>query len=525
MSRDKLTGFLGELMRRKVVRVAIGYSLIGWLLMQIAEVTFEPLGLPGWTLTLLIVLGIMGFFVAVVLAWAFEVTPEGLKRESAIQRRSEMPAATRGASYRSVAVLPFADMSPGKDQGYFCEGIAEEILNTLSKVRTLHVPARTSSFRFSTDSHDVREIGKALNVDAILEGSVRKDGDILRITAQLIDARNGYHIWANSYDRHLSSFIELQQHLSEEIMENLSDSLDRHQIFHQDPLSMSNIDAYDFYLQGQYYLNRHNQQSGEFAVKMFTKATRLDNRLSPAWAGLAEALAYLYLHHEAMAAYRKDALSAADEAVALAPDSARCRTARGLALTIVGRYTEADDEFKRAVALDDARYSTFYHYGRSCQLQGRLAKAVEMFEKAASRRPEDYQAPLLAMSIYRRLGDAERARVAAQRGIEAAKEHLSFHPDDSRALYLGSLGLLELGERDKGAEWAERALELDDRDSLTRYNVACFYAQAGDREKALGNLSEVRLFGEEFGDWIRNDPDLDPVRADERFRRLVEAAA
>ncbi len=416
-------------------------------------------------------------------------------------------------------------MSPSKDHRYFCEGIAEEILNTLSKVRGLHVPARTSSFRFDTDTLDIREIGEALNVEAVLEGSLRKDGDVVRITAQLIDARDGYHIWADSYDRDLGSVFEIQQQLSEDIVANLFESLDRQQIFHPSPVTQTNITAYDYYLQGQYFLYRHNRQSGEFAVDMFSKATEVDPTSALAWAGLAEAHAYLFLHHDATQQHCDAGLNAANEAVRLAPDSARCRSARGLALTTVGNYPEADAEFERALELDSMLFAPLYHYGRSNQLQGKLEKAAEMFERASRRRPEDYQAPLLAMSIYRRLGNADRARDAAKRGTIAAEQHLSFHPDDARALYLGSLGLLELGDREKGMEWAERSLTLDGADALTRYNVACFYAQAGDKERALTNLSRVRIFGKEFGDWMRNDPDLDPVRNDHRFQQLLTTAS
>jgi len=520
LGKFRITRLAQELLRRKVVRVAIGYGIVVWLILQIAEVTFEPLHLPGWSLTLLVVAAIVGFPVALVLAWAFEVTPEGLIRDPQDTLPTDPIKTNKSGTHRSVAVLPFADMSPTKDQGYFCEGIAEEILSSLSTVKCLHVPSRTSSFRFNAGDEDIRAVGKALDVEAVLEGSVRKDGDRLRITAQLIDVQTGYHLWASAFDRDMSDVFQVQRELSQGIVRELCESLSPDEVAIREPASVADIHSYDYYLQGRHYLNRFTSEGTEFAIQMFSEAVGLDPDFSLAWAGIAEAHTYSYLYYEGSAEHRKKAWEAAHKAADLAPDAASSKTVLGMAFMIEGRYAEADMEFRSALAMNPIQFSASYYYARSCQAQGRLEQAAELFERASRRRPEDFQAPLLAMSIYRHLGKDGKARDAALRGTEAAELHLLLHPDDSRALYLASLGLLELGQKEKAKSWIERAIRLDPTDGLTRYNAACFYAQAGDNDLAYTNLHKANRTGRAFTDWLDNDPDLDPLRIDQRFETL-----
>ena len=522
MSRLGNGRLVSELMRRKVVRVAIGYLVVTWLLLQVAEVTFEPLHLPPWSLTLLVVLAVIGFLVAVVLAWAFEVTPEGLQRDPQdTLRASDSTDRGKKATYRSVAVLPFADMSPAKDQDYFCEGIAEEILSSLSAVKCLHVPSRTSSFRLNDGDQDIRAVGEALGVEAVLEGSVRKDGDKMRITAQLINVGDGYHIWASTYDRNLDDVFEVQREISRSVVRKLCESLNPDEVEFREPVSVADIHAYDYYLQGRAFLNRFTRQGTEFAAKMFSDAVDLDPSFSLAWAGLAQAHTYFYLFYESSARHRNKAWDAAKKAIELAPDSAPCKTARAMTLMIAGRYTEAEVEFRNALAMNPIQFWTTYYYARNSQAQGKLEQAAELFERASEKRPEDYQAPLLALSIYRHLGAQDEACDAALRGTKAAELHLLLHPDNARALCLGSLGLLQLGQTEKARNWIERAIALDPTDGLTQYNCACFYAQVGDADKAFGKLSTASKSGLALRDWMKTDPDLAPLQNDPRFESLT----
>src|SRR5690242_10397125 len=212
-----------EFRRRRVFRVVAVYVVTGWILIQLGSAVFEPLGLPSWSMRLLLVLLAIGFVLACVLAWVYDIGAHGIERTAPLP---QAPAAVaEDAPDASVAILPFADLSEARDQAYFCDGLAEEILNALASVRGLRVASRTSSFRFRGGGTDAREIGRALNVAAIMEGSVRKVGDRVRVTAQLIDAGNGYHLWSENFDRKLEDIFAIQEEIARSVARALRVSL------------------------------------------------------------------------------------------------------------------------------------------------------------------------------------------------------------------------------------------------------------------------------------------------------------
>ncbi len=254
-----------ELRRREVYPVIVAYAVVGWLLLQIGEVTFDPLGLPGWVMTTLIVGVIAGFPVAFLLAWVYDITPTGIRRD-----RGPADTANADADRPSVAVLPFLDLSPAQDQEYFCEGIAEEILNSLTKIRQLRVAARSSSFRYTSEAGDVREFGRELGVKAILEGSVRKSGNVIRITAQLVDVSTGYHFWSKEFDRELKDIFEIQHEIASSIASSLL-----HTITPRDEPEIraphnTDVNAYDFYLRGRQFFKRFRKVDIEHAQQNTT---------------------------------------------------------------------------------------------------------------------------------------------------------------------------------------------------------------------------------------------------------------
>ena len=216
----KLT--FAEFRRRRVFRVAAVYVVASWVLIQFASATFDSIGLPAWSMRLLLVLLALGFLLTCVLAWVYDISPRGVERTAPSPHPGAAAAvAVAPAPGASVAILPFADMSEAKDQDYFCDGLAEEVINALASIRGLRVASRTSSFRFRGGDADAREIGRALNVAAIMEGSVRKAGDRVRVTAQLIDAANGYHLWSENFDRQLRDIFAIQEEIARNVVHAL----------------------------------------------------------------------------------------------------------------------------------------------------------------------------------------------------------------------------------------------------------------------------------------------------------------
>ena len=290
--------FWRQLKDRKVIRVGIVYIVVGWLLMQIGEVTFEALALPPWALSLLIVIVLLGFPIAMILAWAYEITPEGVRKDSAAAAtKTDDGTPLLDTTAPSIAVLPFDDMSEHDDQRYFCEGIADEILNALCKIANLRVAARVASFQFGGKGLAVSDIGKKLNVQTVLEGSVRKSGDKLRITAQLVKTEDGYHLWSRQFDRGLEDIFEIQEEIADSIANALSVTLKRTSVSSQKRVDPR---VYDFFLRGQCYFAKHNIQDTIYARQMFERALEIDPDFGRAWAGLAYTYGFEYLYFNAI---------------------------------------------------------------------------------------------------------------------------------------------------------------------------------------------------------------------------------
>ena len=330
---SSVTKLFGELKRRKVYPVIVTYAITGWVLLQIGEVTFEPLGAPEWLMTGLVVLVIAGFPVALVLAWVFDITPDGPVRDSSLRLAQNDAAGTEQATRPhqdsddspSIAVLPFSDMSPDQDQGYFCEGVAEEILNALTKIRELHVAARMSSFQYKVGSGDAREIGEKLGVKTILEGSVRKAGDKIRVTAQLIAVEDGYHIWSKTYDQELKDIFAIQDEIANSIAEALLDML-----VALKTTSSQDVLAYEYYLRGRHFFHRFRKKDIHFARKLFRQAIDADPGFALAWSGYADCYSFLIMYVEPQENYLEEATKASERALELSSDLAEAHASRGV---------------------------------------------------------------------------------------------------------------------------------------------------------------------------------------------------
>jgi len=452
--------FFAELKRRHVFKVAWLYGIVAFGVLQLADIALPRLGLPDWTVTFMLAVLLLAFPVALILAWAFEMTPEGMRRtESADQGEIEAivaaPAASRwssgllalvgiaalvgstwwlarrtahqpgeeaaGAGVQSavlqlalagreddlrpsIAVLPFADMSPEGDQAYFSDGITEEILNTLARIEELKVAARTSAFAFRDRQLDLRAIGDSLGVDYLIEGSVRKSGDQLRITAQLIDATDGTHRWSDSYDRTLDDVFAIQTEIAEAIADQLRVPLGL-----DDPSALvsptEDLEAYDLYLTARGRLRERGSGVAE-AIRLFEAAIARDSNWAPAWAGLAEAREILVWYPEAWAKTLPDDPIARDEAwrdgfaarlvpaeqaarraLELDPRSASAWTALGSVLRDRRDWAASEEAYLRALQLDSDNSEAIHQYAEMLEATGRIADAVTAARRAAGLDP------------------------------------------------------------------------------------------------------------------------------------------
>ena len=425
-------------------------------------------------------------------------------------------------SRRSIAVLPFNDLSPQKDQDYFCDGIAEEIINALAKIDGVRVAARTSSFSFKNKNEDIRRIGRKLNVETVLEGSVQKAGNRVRVTGQLINVSNGYHLWSDRYDRELEDIFAIQEEIAGNIVRALRVELSDRERRAIERVPTRDVVAYDYYLRGRTFFYRSNRSGIESAREMFSSAIEKDPTYALAYAGLADCHSYLCLYFGGGEEERANAQDASRRALELDPDLAEAHASRGLALSLDKRYAEAEREFETAILLDPMLFEAFYFYARACFAQGRFEKAIEMYHKAGEVNPEDYQSSSLEAFTYRTMKRMGEARKIFQRSLETIEKHLELNPNDSRAIYLGATALVDLGQKERARRWVQRAEAIDPDDSYLTYGMACFHSRIGEMDEAIRYLEKALKVGFAHKEWIEHDSDFDPVRDDPRFKALLD---
>jgi len=507
---------LAEIKRRKVVRVAVAYIGIGWLIVEVLSTILPTFEAPAWPSKAAVLVILAGFPLAIGLAWALEVTPEGIRREGrADGSENNRSGEAADPLPRSVAVVPFADLSRERDNEHFTDGLTEELLNALTRIPEVRVASRTSCFAFKGKDLPLGAIAEQLGVGHVIEGSVRKSLSRIRITAQLIDAASDSHLWSESYDRELDDIFAIQGDIAQQIAKALRVTIEPEDLLHP---TTENARAYDFYLRGRGAFEAKGRNEVEYAVQMFTRATEVDTDFVKAWNGLALSCAnqviYQGLEHHLAAAER-----ASLRALELAPNDPEVHATRGFVLIAQERYADAEEAFERSLAIDETTAAAYHYYARASFHEGRLDKALELFGKAATHDPDDGESVLLSAALLDKKGDDEGARRIAREGLARAQRYLRTNSHSQRAHYLGARAWLILGEREQAREWAKRALEIAPDDPSTSYNVACVYAHLGDVERAIESLQRSIA----SRSWIENDPDMDPLRDDPRFQAYLES--
>jgi serine/threonine protein kinase len=449
-------------------------------------------------------------------------TPDASTLLAELRALSTGRVPVEGPKTPSIAVLPFANMSNDPEQSYFCDGIAEDIINDLTRIEGLRVAARTTSFAHRATSVDIREIGSQIGVDSVLEGSVRKAGNRLRITAQLIDVSNGYHIWSERWDRDLADVFAIQDEIAHAITSALRVKLTARDEKALAKRGTEDLQAYDHFLQGRrrMYEGRRGLRD---ALLFLRAAVDRDPKFARAHASLA--LVGIFIS-EFFPSQAEDLIpqsrQAADRALAIDPDLPEAHTAKAYLLALMGNDAEAELGFKKALQLNPDLYDAHYFYGRLLFPQKRWNDVIEQWERAIEVDPEEYQCSCLIVAAYRDLGWTEQQmRPILERGKNRTIAFVARHPESPRAYYLGSGILFELGEREEGLLWVNRALGVDPLDPGVHYNVACTLAVAGERERAIDHVERAIDLGFVGMKWLASDPDLISVRDDPRFKAAI----
>jgi adenylate cyclase len=534
--------FFAELKRRNVFRVAAAYAVIGWLLIEVSDTVFPRLGLPEWTVTFVIVLLMLGFPLALLLSWVYEITPDGLRREQDADRgEARVPQNTQaldrviigllllavayfaaekflwssptiresprvaqstsgvnedpgeaqpGSEVRlpdpkSIAVLPFVNMSSDTEQEYFSDGLAEELLNLLAKIPELRVAARTSSFSLKGEALQIAEVGEILKVAHVLEGSVRKSGDRVRITAQLVRADDGYHLWSQTFDRTLENIFAIQDEIAAAVVQQLRITL----LGEVPQVREVNPDAYALFLEARHLARLQSVEGFRQSDELYAQALAIDPDYPSAWLGLAAN----YVNQADRLRPRPEAFLLAREAVGRAlevdPEYARAHSALGwIAMDYDDDLAAAARHFERALALDPADVNIIGNAGVLLRNLGRLEEAVALEEYVVARDPISPVAHNNLATSYRQVGRVDDAIASARTTLRLSPDYLGAHASVA-------IGLVMKGEPD--AALAEAVQEID-RESRAVAAALALHALGRDEEYAAALRELIDVLGDQW---------------------------
>ena len=575
-----LRNFFGELKRRNVYKVAIAYAVIAWLLIQIATQTFPFFEIPNWIVRAVIVLLLLGFPVALVIAWAFELTPEGLKRTEVADELPRKSARSRAWIYivivagaisvgvfffgrytatskqsgltevppKSIAVLPFVNMSADKNDEYLSDGISEELITALSKITGLQVKARTSSFAFKGKSEDIQKIGELLHVSHLVEGSVAKAGNRLRISAQLIQASDGNHLWSDTYDREMQDIFAVRSDVAQQVVQALQVKLgvEATRALTQKPTE--NLKAFQYYMQGRASTQRRTRDDLLAAIRYYQKAIEEDPNYALAYAGLADAYGALgFYGYIAPIEARRKQEEGGRKALALDENLAEAHAALGAAYMAFAPsdFSLGDRELRHAIELSPSLALAHSYLGNSLVRQGRVDKGLEEYLRARELDPlasnfarnvampyylkRDYVRALDLLRQANELGPAftstweigvyiqNKLLDETLAELEKAKGE---RKNDSILIYDTGMVYAAQGKRAEALQIIKELEEISGTNLSQAHWIAKIYATLNEKEMAFSWL-ERGLATEAIGVFYKDEPVWDPIRSDSRFNDLL----
>ncbi len=449
-----------------------------------------------------------------------QTTDELLNTLREVQK--EIEAAAGAMKTKAIAVLPFENISSDKENEYFSDGLTEELTIHLSRLKNMEVVSRTTCMQYKGTKKDIKTIGRELGARYIIEGSVRKFQDNLRIAVQLIDVDIDRQLWAESYKGHLADVFDIQENVSKQIVDALMLKLTPTEQVVLTKRPTVNAEAFDCNLRARDFLYRFTKNGIQFAIQLFQKAIELDPRYAGAYAGLGEAYATLYQNFDRRELWLDKAIESSLKALMYDSTLSEAYAALGLAYLHKKSIDESITATQKAIELDPTNFLGYWILGRIYHMTDRDREAAEMFKKAIEFNPDFYAAHSDLQIAYERLGEKENLKHALIAGLQVYPRYLSQHPDDARAHMFYAANLAQTGQLEKGKREAARALELSPGDPVMMYNAACFYAVIGEKRLAIESLKNSIAAGNENYEWLKRDPDLDSIRNEPEYIELMK---
>jgi len=423
---------------------------------------------------------------------------------------------------KAIVVLPFDNISPDADSDYFTDGLTEELIASLSKLKNIRLVPRTTSMRYKGTNKDIKTIGRELGTRYILAGSVRKFQDNLRITVELIDVDKDSQLWAETFKGKLADVFDIQEKVSKEIVDALRLKLSPNEKVVLEKRSTLNAEAFDLYLRARDFLYRMTKTNIHFAIQLFQRAIEVDPRYASAYAGLSESYAYLFLYFERNKILLDKAIEASLKAMMYDATLSEAYAALALAHYNGNSLAEATTAGEKAVELGPNNFNGIWILGRIYHSTDRDEEAVELYKRVIELNPDFYSAYMDLCSSYEKLGYKEEYDKMLKTSAEAYPRYLDQHPDDARAYIFFATVLVQLGRIDEGKKQSAKALELSPDDALMQYNGACFYARLNEKKLAIEFLKKAIHTGWENYEWMKRDPDLDNIRNENEYNELIK---
>jgi len=436
--------------------------------------------------------------------------------------KKQISTAVSAPLKKSIAVLPFDNIGSDKDNEYFGDGLAEELIVNLSRINEIDVVSRTTSMQYKDAKKDIKTIGRELNVRYIMEGSVRKFQDNIRVTVQLIDVESDRQLWAESYKGKLEDVFDIQEQVSKQIVDALMLKLSPKEKVVLTKRPTLNADAFDCHLKARNYLYKRTKHGVEFAIQLFQKAIELDPRYASAYAGLGEAYATFQTDFESNESLLDKAIESASKALMYDPTLSEAYAALGLSYLSKKSFDEAITSTKKAIELDPSNFVPYWILGRVYHTTDRDNEAIDLYKKAIELNPDFHTAYGDLRMIYERLGEKEKYQEILNKLLELFPRYLSKNPDDARSHIYYATDLAQVGRNDEAKVEAEKALELSPGDPLMLYNAACCYARMNENKLAINALRDSMNAGLEDIEWTKRDPDLESIRKDPEFIELMK---
>jgi len=436
--------------------------------------------------------------------------------------RTELDSTASATKTKAIAVLPFTNMSNDSENEYFSDGLTEELILNLSRLKDIRVVSRTTSMQYKGTKKDIKTIGRELGARYMLEGSVRKYQDNIRITAQLIDVESDTQLWAEAFKGTLADVFDIQEKVSKQIVDALMVKLTPTEKVVLAKRSTDNPEAFDLNLRARNFLTRYTKNDINAAIQLFNRAIELDVRYAAAYAGLSESYASLYFFYERNGLWLERSVEAGLKALAYDPTLSDAYASLALAYFNQKSIDEAIKAGHRAIELDSNNHIAHWILGRIYHSTDRDHESVELFRKAIALNPDLYSAYGDLRMVYERLGEMDKWKETLQQSMLMFPRYLSKHPEDARAHMFFALALGLVNRTDDSKREAAKALELNPSDPLMLYNATCFYARLGEKQLAVKTLRDAFTAGYENFEWAKRDSDLENIRNEPEYIELMK---